>query len=140
MQLTAIYSIFAAGSNCTIFYISDFLITSINAVFCYLRTVFDSQTIFIDSNRFVTTIVDLQAIFSQLSRFIGAVFNSYTICIHLSVACCYCVCCNSIYIKISSQCYFHSTIIYRCSNVRTVPFHSYSITKGFLNRSAIFSS
>ena len=140
MQLTAIYSIFAACSNCTIFYTSDFLITRINAVFCYLRTIFDGQTIFVDRNSFVTTIVDLQAIFSQLSRFISAIFDSYAICIHLSVACSYCVCCNSIYIKISSQCYFHSTIIYRCSNICTVTFHSHSITKRFLNRSAIFSS
>ena len=108
MQLTTVYSVLATFSNITVSYVRNLLACRINAVFCYLRTVFDSQTIFINSNSFVATIIDLQAVFRQLSRFISAVFNRNAICIHLSVACCYSLSCYSIYSDVFFQFYLNS--------------------------------
>ena len=138
MQLTAVYSVLATNANSTISHISDFLISRINTVFCYLRTVFNSQTVFIDSNSFIAAIINLQAVFSQLSRFISAVLDSNAVCIHLSVACCYSLSCYSIYSDVFFQFHLNSTAVYGCFDIRVITFNLNSFTKRFLHRLTVF--
>ena len=138
MQLTTVYSVLATFSNITVSYVRNLLACRINAVFCYLRTVFDNQTIFINSNSFVATIIDLQAVFRQLSRFISAVFNRNAICIHLSVACCYSLSCYSIYSDVFFQFYLNSTAVYGCFDIRVITFNFNSFTKRFLHGLTVF--
>ena len=138
MQLTAVYSVLATSANSAISHISDLLISHIDTVFCYLRTVFDSQTVFVDSNSFVATIIDLQAIFSQLSRFISAVLDSNAVCIHLSVACSHSVSCYSIYSDVFFQFYLNSTAVYGCFDISVITFNLNSFTKRFLHGLTVF--
>ena len=138
MQLTAVYSVLATSANSTISHISDLLISRIDTVFCYLRTIFDSQTVFIDSNSFVATIIDLQAVFSQLSRFISAVLDSNAVCIHLSIACCYSLSCYSVYSDVFFQFYLNSTAVYGCFDIFVITFNLNSFTKSFLHGLTVF--
>ena len=138
MQLTAVYSVLATSANSAISHISNLLISRIDTVFCYLRTIFDSQAIFINSNSFVTTIIDLQAIFSQLSRFISAVLDSNAICIHLSVACCYSLSCYSVYSDVFFQFHLNSAAVYGCFDIRVITFNFNSFTKRFLHGLTVF--
>ena len=133
MQLTAVYSVLATSANSTVSHISDLLISRIDTVFCYLRTIFDSQTVFIDSNSFVATIIDLQAVFRQLSCFISAVLDSNAVCIHLSIACCY-----SVYSDVFFQFYLNSTAVYGCFDIFVITFNLNSFTKSFLHRLTVF--